>query len=107
MKQQLPSEEALTQALLRVSEEMIQAWTAEDWEVLKQIEPRARALAEIGLSDGHPSADVLSALRMLEQLYRKIVSKSTAERERARKELCSIQGAHAAISSYKATREMY
>ncbi|MCK5893254.1 MAG: hypothetical protein KAG53_02335 [Endozoicomonadaceae bacterium] len=105
-RQQLPSETALAQALLAVSEKLRQALTAADWMTLKQIEPRARALAEKGLSGGCPSDEVLAALRTLEQLYRKIVSEGVAERERARKKLCGIQDKHTAISSYQTTWNM-
>lgn len=100
------SETALAEALLAVTEELMQALIAADWITLKQIEPRARALAEKGLSGGCPSDEVLEALRTLEQLYRKIVSEGAVEQERARKKLCSIQDKRAAISSYQATWNM-
>ncbi len=100
------SDSELANALDAVRDEMMTAWQAADWIALKAIEPRARALAEQGLSGGQPAEAVLSALTTLEALYRRIVSESAAGKERIREELCNVREKKTAISSYQTTRAM-
>ncbi|GAA4649562.1 hypothetical protein GCM10023116_18360 [Kistimonas scapharcae] len=100
------SDTKLVQALDAVRDEMMAAWQASDWIALKAIEPRARALAEQGVSGGQPTEAVLGALTALEALYRRILSESDAGKARIREELCNVRDKKAAISSYQNTRAM-
>ena len=100
------SDSELANALDAVRDEMMTAWQAADWIALKTIEPRARALAEQGLSGRQPTEALLGALTALASLYRKIVSESAAGKERIREELCNVREKKTAISSYQTTRAM-